>query len=107
MSVRKIPIKITGWTRSIRNSNEKRVLKSLKKNIPNHKNIPWTEEIFLDLYISILNSLPARYKQKNSIVLSGRLEEETLQDCVTQKLKELSEKFNANNPVESNRKNSS
>ncbi len=93
MSVKKIPIKIAGWTRNIRNSNEKRVLKYLKEKILQYKNIPWTEEIFLDLYIYVLNSLPPRYKQKNSIVLSGRLEEEKIRKCVEEKLVELSKNF--------------
>ncbi|MBE7412036.1 MAG: late competence development ComFB family protein [Leptospiraceae bacterium] len=93
MSVKKIPINISGWTKSIRNSNEKRVLKFLKEKIPSFKTIPWDEEIFLDLYISILNSLPPRYRQKNSIVLSGRLEDKKIQDCIDEKIEELSHKF--------------
>jgi uncharacterized pyridoxamine 5'-phosphate oxidase family protein len=83
-------IRLTKWTGDIRNSNERRLKKILKEEIPKYKNIKWSEDKFKDFYIDLLNSLPARYKQKNSIEISGRITEEILRDAVVEKLLEFS-----------------
>jgi uncharacterized pyridoxamine 5'-phosphate oxidase family protein len=83
-------IRLTKWTGDIRNSNERRLKKILKEEIPKYKNIKWSEDKFKDFYIDLLNSLPARYKQKNSIEISGRITEEILRDAVIEKLLEFS-----------------
>jgi hypothetical protein len=82
-------IKINKWTESIKNSNEKRVKDSLKSVLPQYKTIHWDAEKFSQLYIDILNSLPTRYKQKNSIELSGRLKNIVIEEAVLEKLNEL------------------
>ncbi|MCB1180172.1 MAG: hypothetical protein KDK36_21520 [Leptospiraceae bacterium] len=82
-------IKLKKWTFEIKNSNEKRIKKLLKSIIPEYKTIDWTEETFLEIYKDILNSLPARYKQKNSIELSGRLKDTILEDAIRDKLNEF------------------
>jgi hypothetical protein len=84
-------IRLSKWTGDIKNSNEKRVKKILKEEIPKYKSIPWNEERFKDFYIEILNSLPARYKQKNSIEINGRLADDTLREAVIEKLNGLNE----------------
>jgi hypothetical protein len=83
-------IRLTKWTGDIRNSNERRLKKILKEEIPKYKNIKWSEDKFKDFYIDLLNSLPARYKQKNSIEISGRITEEILRDAIVEKLLEFS-----------------
>jgi hypothetical protein len=88
-------IRLTKWTGDIKNSNEKRLKKILKEEIPKFKNIKWTEDKFKDFYIDLLNSLPARYKQKNSIEISGRITEDILRDAVKEKLLE----FNLENNI--------
>ena len=87
-------IRLTKWTGDIRNSNEKRLKKILKEEIPKYKNIIWSEDKFKDFYIDLMNSLPARYKQKNSIEISGRITEEILRDAVVDKLLEFSSQIN-------------
>ncbi len=82
-------IKIKKWTISIQNSNEKRVKKLIKKVLPEYKNIHWSKELFQEFYIDVLNSLPARYKQKNSIEISGRLSNQILEDAIREKLQEI------------------
>lgn len=84
-------LKIKKWTKTVFNSNEKRVQEYLKLVLPSYKNIKWTEEKFQKFYIDVLNSLPSRYKQKNSIELSGRLKKQIIIDAITEKLDELSE----------------
>lgn len=84
-------IRLSKWTGDIKNSNEKRIKKILKEEIPKYKSIVWNEERFKDFYIDILNSLPARYKQKNSIEINGRLTEETLREAIIEKLIEMNE----------------
>ncbi len=84
-------IRLSKWTGDIKNSNEKRIKKILKEELPNHRSIQWSEERFKDFYIEILNSLPARYKQKNSIEINGRLAEDTLREAVIEKLNGLNE----------------
>jgi hypothetical protein len=83
-------IRLTKWTGDIKNSNERRLKKILKEEIPKYKNIKWSEDKFKDFYIDLLNSLPARYKQKNSIEISGRITEEILRDAIVEKLLEFS-----------------
>ena len=87
-------IRLTKWTGDIKNSNEKRLKKILKEEIPKYKNITWSEDKFKDFYIDLMNSLPARYKQKNSIEISGRITEEILRDAVVDKLLEFSSQNN-------------
>lgn len=82
-------IKIKKWTSSVFNSNEKRVKECLREVIPQYKNIQWDEKKFLQFYIDVLNSLPSRYKQKNSIELKGKLKKQVLLDAITDKLDEL------------------
>jgi hypothetical protein len=82
-------IKIKKWTSSVSNSNEKRVKDCLKELIPKYKSIHWTEEKFIQFYIEILNSLPSRYKQKNSIELTGKIKKQVLLDAISDKLDEL------------------
>ncbi len=82
-------IKIKKWTSDVQNSNEKRIKKILKKILPEYKQIVWNKELFQKFYIDLLNSLPARYKQKNSIEISGRLPDSILEDAVHEKLREL------------------
>lgn len=82
-------IRLNRWTGDVKNSNEKRVKKILKEELPKYKSIQWSEELFKSFYINILNSLPSRYKQKNSIEISGRLTESLLRDAIIEKLEEL------------------
>jgi hypothetical protein len=82
-------LKIKKWISGIHNSNEKRVKSCLKELIPQYKNIEWSEEKFIKLYIEILNSLPARYKQKNSIELNGKIKKQTIREAVIEKLEDL------------------
>lgn len=82
-------IKIKKWTSEVQNSNEKRVKKILKKLLPEYKQIHWDKDRFQDFYIDLLNSLPARYKQKNSIEISGRLTESILEDAIREKLRDM------------------
>ncbi|MDX1958407.1 MAG: hypothetical protein SFU98_07525 [Leptospiraceae bacterium] len=89
MPVTKKVLKINKWTADIHNSNEKRVKKLFTKILPQYKNLVWNEEIFANFFIDIMNSLPARYKQKNSIELNGRLKESILEDAIREKLSEL------------------
>ena len=84
-------IRISKWTGDIKNSNEKRIKKILKEEIPKYKNILWDESKFSDLYIGVLNSFPARYKQKNSIEISGRIPEEKLKQAITIRLEKLNQ----------------
>lgn len=84
-------IKIKKWTAEVRNSNEKRIKKLIKKILPEYKNIHWTKELFQDFYIDVLNSLPARYKQKHSIEISGRLADAIIEDAIRDKLQEILE----------------
>lgn len=84
-------IKIKKWTSDIKNSNEKRIKKLVKKILPEYKNIYWTKELFQEFYIDVLNSLPARYKQRNSIEISGRLSDAILEDAIREKLREILE----------------
>jgi uncharacterized protein with von Willebrand factor type A (vWA) domain len=86
-------IKLKKWTSEVQNSNEKRIKKSLKELLPQYKHIHWTKELFQDFYIDLLNSLPARYKQKNSIEISGRLTKEIIEDAIHEKLEEISNEF--------------
>lgn len=83
-------IKIKKWTSNIHNSNEKRVRTCLKEILPKYKNISWTEDLFIQFLIEILNSLPARYKQKNSIEINGKLKKQVIKDAILEKLDELS-----------------
>lgn len=83
-------IKIKKWTSSVYNSNEKRVKEYLKEVLPKYKKIQWNEEKFIEVYIEILNSIPSRYKQKNSIELKGKLKKQILIDAITDKLDDLS-----------------
>lgn len=85
-------IKIRKWTSEVRNSNEKRIKKLLKKILPEYKQIRWSKELFQEFYIDVLNSLPARYKQKNSIEISGRLSNQIIEDAIREKLQEILEK---------------
>ena len=82
-------IRLNKWTGDIKNSNEKRLKKILKEEIPKFKKIQWSEEYFIQFYIEILNDLPARYKQKNSIELNGRIHEDILREAVIEKLSNL------------------
>jgi hypothetical protein len=82
-------IKIKKWTASVYNSNEKRVKDCLKELLPKYKNIQWDEEKFVQFYIDVLNSLPSRYKQKNSIELSGKIRKQVIVDAISDKLDEL------------------
>ncbi|MBK8396499.1 MAG: hypothetical protein IPL26_14860 [Leptospiraceae bacterium] len=82
-------IKIKKWTSSVFNSNEKRVKDCLKEILPKYKNIQWDEEKFIRFYTDILNSLPSRYKQKNSIELNGKIKKQVLVDAISDKLEEL------------------
>lgn len=84
-------IKIKKWTSDVRNSNEKRLKKLIKKILPEYKNIYWSKELFQEFYIDVLNSLPARYKQKHSIEISGRLSNEIIEDAIREKLREIIE----------------
>lgn len=84
-------IKIKKWTSDVQNSNEKRIKKLIKKILPEYKNIRWSKELFQEFYIDVLNSLPARYKQKNSIEISGRLSNEIIEDAIREKLQEILE----------------
>jgi hypothetical protein len=86
-------IRINKWTGDIKNSNEKRLKKILKEEIPKFKKIQWSETFFIEFYIEILNGLPARYKQKNSIELNGRIHEDILREAVIEKLNTLNESF--------------
>ncbi|HMV41745.1 MAG TPA: hypothetical protein PK079_07025 [Leptospiraceae bacterium] len=83
-------IKIKKWTSTVFNSNEKRVKECLKEILPRYKTIHWDEEKFIQFYIDVLNSLPCRYKQKNSIELTGKLKKQVLMDAICDKLDELS-----------------
>lgn len=99
LSVKKQKVlKINRWTATIRNSNERRVKKLLKGILPQYKNIQWNEKRFQYFYLDVLNSLPSRYKQKNSIELSGRLKNEILIDAIHEKLKELLEEIELPQP---------
>ena len=82
-------IKIKKWTSSVYNSNEKRVKDCLKELLPKYKNIQWDEAKFIQFYIEVLNSLPSRYKQKNSIELTGKIKKQVLLDAISDKLDEL------------------
>ena len=82
-------IKIKNWTSSVSNSNEKRVKDCLKELLPKYKSIQWDEVKFTQFYIEILNSLPSRYKQKNSIELTGKIKKQVLLDAISEKLDEL------------------
>ena len=82
-------IKIKKWTSSVSNSNEKRVKDCLKELLPKYKSIQWDEVKFTQFYIEILNSLPSRYKQKNSIELTGKIKKQVLLDAISEKLDEL------------------
>ncbi|MCB1141089.1 MAG: hypothetical protein KDK54_02545 [Leptospiraceae bacterium] len=89
-------IRLGKWTSSIHNSNEKRIKTFLKSILPDYKNIEWTESLFKQFYIDILNDLPSRYKQKNSIEISGRLKNEVIISAIKEKLNDLSNE----NPTE-------
>lgn len=82
-------IKIKKWTSSVYNSNEKRVKDCLKELLPKYKTIQWDEAKFIQFYIEVLNSLPSRYKQKNSIELTGKIKKQVLLDAISDKLDEL------------------
>lgn len=82
-------IKLKKWTSDIKNSNEKRVKKMFKSILPEFKSIDWNEKLFKEVYKDILNSLPARYKQRNSIELSGRLKNSILEDAIRERLEEI------------------
>ncbi len=82
-------IKIKKWTSNIHNSNEKRVKTCLKEILPNYKNISWTEELYINFLTEILNSLPSRYKQKNSIEINGKLKKQVIKDAILEKLNEM------------------
>ena len=90
MSIRKQKVlKVNRWTNTVHNSNEKRVKQYLKSILPTYKDIIWDEKRFQFFYIDVLNSLPSRYKQKNSIELSGRLKKEVIEDAIHEKLVEI------------------
>ncbi|MEM7181220.1 MAG: hypothetical protein AAF518_09930 [Spirochaetota bacterium] len=90
MSIRKQKVlKVNRWTSNVHNSNEKRVKQYLKSILPEYKDIVWDEKRFQFFYIDVLNSLPSRYKQKNSIELSGRLKKEVIEDAIHEKLLEI------------------
>ncbi|HNO24160.1 MAG TPA: hypothetical protein PKK94_14355 [Leptospiraceae bacterium] len=94
MSVKKEKlIKVGKWTEGIHNSNEKRIKKLLKEILPDYKEILWDEASFQRFYIEVLNSLPSRYKQKNSIELNGRLKEDILKEAIIEKLEEMEEQI--------------
>lgn len=82
-------IKIKKWTSNIYNSNEKKVKSALKEVIPKYNSFDWSEEKFLKIYISVLNSLPARYKQKNSIELSGKIGKQIIKDAILEKIEKV------------------
>ncbi len=82
-------IKLKKWTSDIKNSNEKRVKKMFKSILPEFKSVDWNEELFKEVYKDILNSLPARYKQRNSIELNGRLKNSILEDAIRERLEEI------------------
>ncbi|MCB1193399.1 MAG: hypothetical protein H7A23_23300 [Leptospiraceae bacterium] len=84
-------LKLKKWTENIKNSNEKKVIKCIKKLLPEYNQIKWNEKNFISLYMDSLNSLPSRYKQKNSIEISGRMKEEVILDAVKEKLDEIVE----------------
>lgn len=83
-------IKINKWVESIKNSNEKRVIDLLKIELPRHR-IVWNEEKFTTFYTEILNSLPTRYKQKNSIELSGKIKKDIIIDAIRDRIEQLIE----------------
>lgn len=87
-------IKLKKWTSNIFNSNEKRVKKYLKEILPSYKNISWSEELYLQFYVDVLNSLPSRYKQKNSIEINGKIKKQIIKDAIIEKLDELSNASN-------------
>lgn len=90
LSIRKQKVlKVNRWTSNVHNSNEKRVKQYLKSILPEYKDIVWDEKRFQFFYIDVLNSLPSRYKQKNSIELSGRLKKEVIEDAIHEKLLEI------------------
>lgn len=84
-------LKLKKWTENIGNSNEKKVIKCIKKLLPEYSQIKWNEKNFTTLYMDILNSLPTRYKQKNSIEISGRMKEEVIREAVKEKLDNMIE----------------
>ena len=84
-------LKLKKWTENIKNSNEKKVIKCIKKLLPEYNQIKWNEKNFISLYMDSLNSLHSRYKQKNSIEISGRMKEEVILDAVKEKLDEIVE----------------
>lgn len=88
MSLKKV-IKINKWTESIKNSNEKRVKEYIRSILPEYKAILWDEEKFCSFYIDVLNSLPTRYKQKNSIEISGRIKKDVIMDAIRERLDEI------------------
>jgi hypothetical protein len=83
-------LKIGKWTSTVYNSNEKRIKKLLINILPNYKQIVWTEAKFKRFYIDLLNELPSRYKQKNSIELSNRLKTEIIESAIKEKLNDVS-----------------
>ncbi|MCB1159330.1 MAG: hypothetical protein KDK45_17650 [Leptospiraceae bacterium] len=92
MSVKKERvIKINRWTEGIKNSNEKRVLNHLKGLLieSHYRSISWNKERFQKFFSDVLNNLPTRYKQKNSIEISGRLSNEVIIDAIRESLKDI------------------
>lgn len=65
----------------IRNRNEIRVVKALRKALE-HLNSPLAPHTIMDIYALALNDLPARYTQTGTIVLGDPIKEETIAQVV-------------------------
>ncbi len=67
----------------IRNRNEQRVIKALRKVLEDMPNYTPDEKDIRDIYALTLNALPARYAQSGTIVLRDPVREEQIATVVS------------------------
>lgn len=68
---------------NIRNRNEQRVIKALRKVLEEMPNYTPDDKDIKDIYALTLNALPARYTQSGTIVLRDPVREEQIATVVS------------------------
>lgn len=77
---------------SIRNRNEQRVVKALRKLLADMPNFQPDKKDILDIYALALNALPARYAQSGTIVLRDPVREEQINSVVSNAIVRIMER---------------
>lgn len=75
----------------IRNKNEIRIIAAMQQALKDMGSPNLSPKTLRDAYALSLNLLPARYKQKGTIILREPIKEDHLQEAVTKALKQVLE----------------